>query len=74
MERGVCKAIERLTTGLTTVTLTFNLSSTCFYSVLSKSHDRMIFAMRANKSIFMLLLLNFINRPNWNVDSFYSGL
>jgi len=38
---------------LTTVTLTFNLlSSACSYSVLSKSNNRMVFAMRANKSIY----------------------
>ena len=61
LKRGVCKVIERLATGLTTVMLTFNLSSACFYSVLSKSQDRMIFTMRTNKPIFVLLLLNFIN-------------
>ncbi|RCX20553.1 hypothetical protein DFP94_103284 [Fontibacillus phaseoli] len=74
MQRGICKVIERLATGLTTVTLTFNLSSAGFYRVLPKSHNRMVFAMWANKSIFMLLLLNFINCSNWNRHTFGSGL
>lgn len=74
MQRGVRKVIECLATGFTTVTLTFNLSSACSYSVLSKSNNRMVFAMRANKSIFMLLLLNFINRSNWKCHSLGSGL
>ncbi len=55
-------------------TLTLNLSSTGFYSVLPKSHNRMVFAMRANESLFMLLLLNFINRSNWNRHTLGSGL
>lgn len=74
LQRGVRKVIECLATGLTTVTLTFNLSSACSYSVLSKSNNRMVFAMRANKSIFMLLLLNFINRSNWKCHSLGSGM
>ncbi len=74
LKKGVCKVIERLATGLTTVSLTFNQSSTCFYSVLPKSHDRMGFAMRANKPIFMLLLLNSINHSNWNQHSLGSLL
>ncbi|MNG31118.1 hypothetical protein D3C84_1168660 [compost metagenome] len=28
----------------------------------------MVFAMRANKPIFMLLLLNYINRSSWNIS------
>lgn len=74
LQRGVRKVIECLATGLTTVTLTFNLSSACSYSLLSKSNNRMVFAMRANKSIFMLLLLNFINRSNRKCHSLGSGL
>lgn len=74
MQRGICKVIERLATGFTTVTLTLDHSNTCFYSVLPKSHDRMVFAMRTNESIFMLLLLNFFNRSNWNLHTLGSGL
>lgn len=73
-EGGICKVIERLATGLTTVTLTFNLSSTESYSVLPKSHNTMVFAMQANESLFMLLLWNFINRSNRNRHTLGSEL
>ncbi|ALC83902.1 hypothetical protein AM592_22155 [Bacillus gobiensis] len=63
-----------MATGFTAVTLTFNLSSTCFYGVLPKTNDRMGFAMRTNKPIFVLLLLDFVNCSNGSRHTLGSGL
>lgn len=70
LKRGVGEVVECLTAGFTAVTLPFDLSSTCFNTVFSKSHNRMIVAMRTNKPIFMLLLRDFINRTIWSCQVF----
>ncbi len=60
--------------GFTAVTLLFHLSSTCFDNVFTESHNKMAVAMRADKTSFMLLYLDFINCMNRSRHRFRSRL
>jgi hypothetical protein len=74
LKRGIREVVERLTAGFTAVTLPFDLPRTSFNHIFFKSHDRMAVTMWTDKTIFMFLLLNFINRTYWSRHSRGTGL